>query len=41
VLNEASASGTTFLRKSAVNEVLQGHTTLKEINRVTFIEPVE
>jgi type IV pilus assembly protein PilB len=34
----ASAAGTLFLRESAVAKVLAGETTLKEINRVTFVE---
>jgi len=34
----AIAEGMTSLRQSAVAKVLAGHTTLKEINRVTFIE---
>jgi type IV pilus assembly protein PilB len=35
----ATDSGTTFLRKAAIQEVIAGITTLKEANRVTFIEP--
>lgn len=34
----AKESGTVFLRESAVNKVLRGETTLKEINRVTFVD---
>ena len=34
----AMAEGMTTLRQSAVAKVLAGETTLKEINRVTFIE---
>jgi type IV pilus assembly protein PilB len=34
----ARAAGTMFLRESAVAKVLAGETTLKEINRVTFVE---
>src|SRR5574341_942276 len=34
----AIAEGMTTLRQSAVDKVLAGETTLKEINRVTFIE---
>ncbi len=34
----AIAEGMTTLRQSAVSKVLAGETTLKEINRVTFIE---
>ncbi len=37
----AVASGTRFLRESAVEKVLFGISTLKEINRVTFVEKVE
>jgi len=36
----ALASGTTFLRKAAIQEVFNGNTTLAEANRVTFIETV-
>ncbi|HJV64962.1 MAG TPA: GspE/PulE family protein [Geomonas sp.] len=34
----AKEAGTSFLRESAVAKVLAGETTLKEINRVTFVE---
>ena len=34
----ARESGTTFLREAAIKEVLNGETTLKEINRVTFVD---
>jgi len=34
----ARAAGTLFLSESAVAKVLAGETTLKEINRVTFVE---
>jgi type IV pilus assembly protein PilB len=34
----ASEAGTMFLRESAVEKVLAGKTTLREINRVTFVE---
>ncbi len=34
----AAKSGTTFLRGAAVRKVLSGETTLKEINRVTFVD---
>ncbi|MFZ3208058.1 MAG: GspE/PulE family protein [Geobacteraceae bacterium] len=34
----ARESGTIFLRESAVVKVLSGDTTLREINRVTFVE---
>jgi type IV pilus assembly protein PilB len=35
----ARAAGTLFLRDSAVEKLLNGVTTLEEINRVTFVEP--
>jgi type IV pilus assembly protein PilB len=38
VRNAAISEGMTTLRRSALAEVLSGTTTLKEINRVTFIE---
>ena len=34
----AREAGTVFLRESAVEKVLAGKTTLREINRVTFVE---
>lgn len=34
----AKEAGTVFLRESAVEKVLAGETSLKEINRVTFVE---
>lgn len=34
----ASEAGTLFLRESAVEKVLAGETTIREINRVTFVE---
>ena len=34
----AVESGTTFLRKAALREVINGETTLEEANRVTFVE---
>jgi len=34
----ARESGVTFLRDSAVEKLIEGDTTLKEINRVTFVE---
>ena len=34
----AKEAGTVFLRESAVEKVLTGKTTIREINRVTFIE---
>lgn len=36
----AARRGTVFLREAAIEEVLQGDTTLDEANRVTFIEPI-
>jgi type IV pilus assembly protein PilB len=35
---EARACGTVFLREAAIEKVLEGVTTLDEINRVTFVE---
>ncbi len=37
----AKAAGTTFLRESAMEKVFAGLTTLKEINRVTFVERMD
>jgi type IV pilus assembly protein PilB len=34
----AREEGMTFLRESAIEKVIQGTTTLREINKVTFIE---
>ena len=34
----AAEDGMTFLRQCAVNLVMAGQTTLKEINKVTFVE---
>ncbi|HEX7420839.1 MAG TPA: GspE/PulE family protein [Thermoanaerobaculia bacterium] len=34
----AGQEGMIFLRESALRKVLQGHTTLREINKVTFVE---
>ena len=34
----AKEEGMTFLRESALNKVMNGTTTLKEINKVTFVE---
>jgi type IV pilus assembly protein PilB len=36
---QAIAEGMTSLRQAGVEKVLKGETTLREINRVTFIEP--
>ena len=38
VKKAAHAEGMRFLRESAVEKVLLGHTTLREINKVTFVE---
>ncbi len=38
---KAAESGTVFLRKAAINEVLNGGTTLREANRISFIESNE
>ncbi|MBI3621360.1 MAG: Flp pilus assembly complex ATPase component TadA [Nitrospirae bacterium] len=37
---QAIAEGMTTLRQAGVEKVLRGETTLREINRVTFIEPL-
>ena len=34
----AAENGTVFLREAAVQKLMEGETTLKEINRVTFVE---
>ena len=34
----AKKEGMSFLRESAIDRVRRGFTTLKEINKVTFIE---
>ena len=34
----AREEGMTFMRESAVKRVLEGKTTLREINKVTFVE---
>jgi type IV pilus assembly protein PilB len=38
IRNQARKEGMTFLRESAIDRVRRGLTTLKEINKVTFIE---
>lgn len=38
IKRKAREEGMVSLRESAIREVLQGETTLKEINRVTFVE---
>jgi type IV pilus assembly protein PilB len=38
IRRQAREEGMTFLRESAVEKVREGNTTLKEINKVTFIE---
>jgi type IV pilus assembly protein PilB len=40
IKKKAVEMGTTFLRKAALQEVLAGETTLREANRVTFVEPI-
>ena len=34
----ASAGGTVFLREAALEKLFAGKTTIREINRVTFVE---
>ena len=34
----AKEEGMTFLRESALKKVMEGKTTLREINKVTFVE---
>jgi type IV pilus assembly protein PilB len=38
IKREARDEGMTFLRQCAVGLVLEGVTTLREINKVTFVE---
>jgi type IV pilus assembly protein PilB len=38
VKRAAREQGMRFLRESAVERVIDGHTTLREINKVTFVE---
>jgi type IV pilus assembly protein PilB len=38
---KASRKGTVFLRQAALEKVLAGVTTLREANRVTFVEPLK
>ena len=38
---KAAERGTIFLRKAAIQEVLNGTTTIEEANRVTFIKPID
>jgi type II secretory ATPase GspE/PulE/Tfp pilus assembly ATPase PilB-like protein len=38
VRKQAQKEGMSFLRESAIERVRRGITTLKEINKVTFIE---
>jgi type IV pilus assembly protein PilB len=38
IRNVARDEGMRFLRESAVEKVLLGQTTLREINKVTFVE---
>ena len=41
VKKQAAQNGTVFLRQAALEKVLDGSTTLREVNRVTFIEPLQ
>jgi type IV pilus assembly protein PilB len=38
IKNAAREEGMTFMREAAVQRVLEGKTTLREINKVTFVE---
>ena len=38
VKRAAKEQGMRFLRESAVERVLEGSTTLREVNKVTFVE---
>jgi len=38
IKNTAKEEGMTFLRESALKKVMEGRTTLREINKVTFVE---
>ncbi|MFZ0449395.1 MAG: ATPase, T2SS/T4P/T4SS family [Desulfatiglandaceae bacterium] len=38
---KASKKGTVFMRQAALEKVLAGVTTLREANRVTFVEPLQ
>jgi type II secretory ATPase GspE/PulE/Tfp pilus assembly ATPase PilB-like protein len=38
IKSAARAEGMTFLRESAIRKVLEGETTLREINKVTFVD---
>src|SRR6202022_826178 len=38
IKNAAKQEGMTFLRESALQKVMEGKTTLREINKVTFVE---
>ena len=38
IKNKAREEGMSFLRDSALHKALMGHTTLREINKVTFVE---
>jgi len=41
IRNAAFSQGMTTLRQAAVQKVIRGETTLREINRVTPIEDIE
>ena len=38
IKRQAKAEGMKFLRESAVEKVMEGKTTLREINKVTFVD---
>jgi type IV pilus assembly protein PilB len=38
VKKRAKSEGMTFLREVGINDVLDGVTSLKELNKVTFVE---
>ena len=38
IRRQAREEGMTFLRDSALEKIVEGTTTLREINKVTFIE---
>jgi type IV pilus assembly protein PilB len=40
IRRQAEKEGLSSLRESAVKKVFAGHTTLHEINRVTFVEEI-
>ena len=38
IKRQAKAEGMMFLRESAVTKALEGKTTLREVNKVTFVD---